>query len=1073
MSLAHHHGGMCGGLDHHSGDYTPAQRRDLDLVLAFNRAMSEAINAGRDVRATEAYLDPDPMRYMWVDEGQGRVAEQIAGAERLLAKAPTLPTPAREGVEWVAESARAARPSIVSGPDGTTLSAWLEWVPERGEVLRARLATPRSRGAQEAAVDESVVVEEVSTEPVDLFRPVAAIDGTGTCWIFVGRRDPSTGHVAVWAHRRSDTGWGEPEAVSQTEHPSFNQEVAITSDGGLEVCWQAKEGSRFAIFARGHGSDGWGPTRVVSAGIDGNVWDPAVTGLPGGGTAYAWSEYAEGSYRVVLRTVTAYGTLTEPQPLTSGSDYALHPSLAVTTDGRLWCAFDLITVHAHGGSGPTRLRPVAEVGADPAVIDGVRASGASVPSELLPDVAAGIRVVEVLDDGIRAAPGDLAGGLDVVPSGLPKLVATADGGLGVAYRVHRRLPLMTYYWEVAAQVLGPDGWEPPVTFSGTDGTLEEPSVAARPDGLVLAAQMDRRLERALTWSEGFGGRECPYLYEHHGAVIWHGIHGLGQIVLASMSSAGPVWTPSEETAATAGIVHAADRTEARRWADRPERTRHTTYVDGEQMTLYWGDLHRHSLVSRCTSGDEPSLEDFYRYAWDVCDYDFWAVTDHAENSSEHQWWGIQKIADLFHIPGVFVPLYGFEWTSAATGHQNVIFGDVARGAPSFSAFADGTTDPAGLWQALAEHPAYPAITIPHHPGAAMVHNDWDYHDPQFSRLVEIFQACRGNYESDRCFRQYSDGTATGTFTLDGLLRGHRFGFVGSSDHGHGASYVGAWARSLDRAEVFGALQARRTFAATTRDVTLDVRMSGSESGHAFLGEEAVIVGACELSIRASGYADLARVEVVRDGELVHTVSPQVTGPGEMAVGLRVEWGQAQGATVWDGALRIRGGRVLSTPFWSPEVVAVDETQVSWRATTHSFGEPYGAQRGAVETTLVGPPEAQVEVLAGERVLRATLAEISETLARDGALDIPGPAHALGQLRMQPSVGGLTSLGVRELDVEWTDPPPAERGAAHAATFYYVRLYLVDGEMAWSSPIWVLPPRADSRAKPVGARRVPN
>src|SRR5579872_7623882 len=97
-------------------------------------------------------------------------------------------------------------------------------------------------------------------------------------------------------------------------------------------------------------------------------------------------------------------------------------------------------------------------------------------------------------------------------------------------------------------------------------------------------------------------------------------------------------------------IHASDRTEARRWAGAGPRERYTAQVAGRSYGLYWGDLHRHSLVSRCTSGDEPSLEDFYRYAWDVCDYDFWAVTDHSENSSDYQWWTIQKIADLFHVP---------------------------------------------------------------------------------------------------------------------------------------------------------------------------------------------------------------------------------------------------------------------------------------------------------------------------------------------------------------------------------------------------------------------------------------
>ena len=131
----------------------------------------------------------------------------------------------------------------------------------------------------------------------------------------------------------------------------------------------------------------------------------------------------------------------------------------------------MITVHGHGGSGPTRLRPRPERGATGRRADGMREPGASVPPELLPEVSAGIRVVCVDGDGLVQPPGELAPGLNVTPSALPRLQATADGGLVVGYRVHRQLPLMTYYWEAAVQVLGPDGWRPPTTFSGTDATL--------------------------------------------------------------------------------------------------------------------------------------------------------------------------------------------------------------------------------------------------------------------------------------------------------------------------------------------------------------------------------------------------------------------------------------------------------------------------------------------------------------------------------------------------------------------------------------------------------------------------
>ncbi|HWM75773.1 MAG TPA: hypothetical protein VNQ53_18635, partial [Nocardioides sp.] len=95
--------------------------------------------------------------------------------------------------------------------------------------------------------------------------------------------------------------------------------------------------------------------------------------------------------------------------------------------------------------------------------------------------------------------------------------------------------------------------------------------------------------------------------------------------------------------------------------------------------------------------------------------------------------------------------------------------------------------------------------------------------------------------------------------------------------------------------------------------------------------------------------------------------------------------------------------------------------------------------------VVGPPAATVSVLVGGSTFEVTLGD----LARRVVHDVPVP-H--GHLRLQPGIGGLTGLGVRSIDLTWTDPePPAGRTA-----FYYARVFLVDGEMAWSSPIWVTP-----------------
>jgi hypothetical protein len=1016
--VGHGHGHGC-AADHHSGEYTERQRTDLELVLAFNHRLAQAVQDCTDITGTVAALDPDPLRYMWVDEGDGQIPTQLARAAAVLDAAPKLIGQTRGGVRVVEGSGNAARPSVATHGGGT-LVGWLEWQPDRGDRLLAELSTAAERHV-------TTVVED----PEDLFRPTAAITADGTPWLLFGRS--VAGRVGVWASRFDGSTWSAPEPVSDTDGPSFNQEVCAHPDGSLHVCWQGRVGDRFGIFARRWHGGSWAPTEWVSEDATGNVWDPTLTATPDG-MAYAWAEYADGSYAIALRS--AAGPV---RRLTGGTDYALHPSLASTADGRLWCAFDVITVHGHGGSGPTRLRPRPEHGHRAEEQDGMREPGASVPPELLPEVSAGIRVVCVDGDALVQPPGGLAPGLNVTPSALPRLQPTADGGLAVGYRVHRQLPLMTYYWEAAVQVLGPAGWAPPTTFSGTDATLEELSLAATEDGIVLATQGDGRLDRALHWTEGFGGRECPYLADHHGTVIWHGVHGAGQVVLGAVASTGPATTRGERTA----LLASDDRQEARRWtAGRRPEQRYQVRAGTATFQLYWGDLHRHSLVSRCTAGDEPSLEDFYRYAWDVNEYDFWAVTDHAENSTAYQWWSIQKIADLLHVPGRFVPLYGFEWTSADCGHQNVIYGDVARGAPIFSAFAEGSTTPDGLWRGLAEHPGFPAITIPHHPGSAMVYNDWDYHDPRFSRLVEVFQACRGNYESPACFRQYSDGTATGTFMIDGLLRGHRFGLIASSDHGHGASYLAVLANSLSRKDIFDGLHARRTCASTTRDVLVDLRL-----GPHLMGSEVEWAGPRPLRVHAQGYTELARVDILRDGELVHSVrgEPELA-PGERRVDLRAEWGKADKTTRWDGRLTVAGGRVLQPAFVSPEVVAMDPACVAWEHTTRSFGEPYGAQRGGVEVSVCGPPDARVRIEYAGRSFGIELGELAGRLAHGPVVPESDPEQP-GELLLQPAVGALLGLGVQDLELALDD-------RSSAPAFYYARVFQVDGEMAWSSPIWV-------------------
>lgn len=156
-----HHAHSCGGLDHHRGEYTDEQRADLDRVLGFNARLAAAIDSGVDVAATLQVLDPDPLRYMWVDEGQGRIAETLERAQQTLDRSAMLAGHTRGGVAPVAGSQRASRPSVAAAVDGSLLCCWVEWLPGEGDVLQSALLKPDGSPAQPSPVRLSSEVGDI------------------------------------------------------------------------------------------------------------------------------------------------------------------------------------------------------------------------------------------------------------------------------------------------------------------------------------------------------------------------------------------------------------------------------------------------------------------------------------------------------------------------------------------------------------------------------------------------------------------------------------------------------------------------------------------------------------------------------------------------------------------------------------------------------------------------------------------------------------------------------------------------------------------------------------------------
>jgi hypothetical protein len=275
---------------------------------------------------------------------------------------------------------------------------------------------------------------------------------------------------------------------------------------------------------------------------------------------------------------------------------------------------------------------------------------------------------------------------------------------------------------------------------------------------------------------------------------------------------------------------------------------------------------------------------------DAAKLDWLGVTDHNEvvggrwpdGVRDYQWWYTQKAVDLMSHPPVFIGAYSYEHSlSRPSGHRNVLF--LKRGAPLRVADRERVPDdnlPPNLWKWMQEHamtqPGQRLVIVPHtFAERSQPLADWNWENPSFDCLVEMYQGARSSYEA---FRQpigekrgSSQIDEAGHYAQDALAKGYIYGFVSFSDHGstHN-SWAAVWVPSEDREGLFDGLLARRTYAASDEMLvrtTADSHMPGEQ-----FTASASKPPQIEANITAPD--KLLRIDVVKDGKYIYTTRPQ-------------------------------------------------------------------------------------------------------------------------------------------------------------------------------------------------------
>ncbi len=256
--------------------------------------------------------------------------------------------------------------------------------------------------------------------------------------------------------------------------------------------------------------------------------------------------------------------------------------------------------------------------------------------------------------------------------------------------------------------------------------------------------------------------------------------------------------------------------------------------------------------------------------------------------------------------------------------------------------------------------------------------------------------------------------------------------------------TGFLAGGLTREALWEALRARRCYGTSGARIVLDVDVCGHAMGAEVTTAESPVV-----RCRVAGTAPLETVEIRRGLETVHRAVVRPFARDDDPWRVRVAWRGARNrgrsrSLDWSGGLTVAGGRITNA-----EGYAIDsplEGVVSWsdgavRWTSHTVGDWDG-----VVLDLDGDDDTVLSVDAGGMSLAVRLGDLGD----DGVT-------RLGPLLEQQVEFQRLALedGPREAEVEWRDAEPLP-----GVNAYWVWVTQMDGEMAWSSPVYLgVPPVA--------------
>ena len=725
-------------------------------------------------------------------------------------------------------------PSLAVSRAGEVWTAWQAY-QDRGDHVYVR----RGAGAPEQITTKGDIYRTAIAEDPDGRIHVAWSERRGTEWnlferVFDGRN------------------WSAVAQLTRGNVPNIFHKFA-SGPNGLALVWTGYENGESYLYCTTYTRGSWSaPQRIGGP----SVWSPDAVYDRAGNLHTAWDSYANGNYDIFYRTIAADGTPGAVEQITKSPGFDAHPSLAIDAQGRPWLAWD---------------QSGANWGKDWTHDDQNRST------VLYKDRS--INVI-VKDAGTWKQAPDLGA---AVPDRvrrywqLPHLAADSNGRIWALFQVRTSTAnnRIDYWaagglWDLYLTTLDHGVWQPATMLPNSTGRNEAPFQ-------IVPAPQSQPAGVWMTWATD-GRRLAGESGNYQAATMVH--YDVYAAQAAAPAAAGaPGLAAFAERSGGTQMVHPHEREDVRRIRD------YRTRVGSDEYRILRGDFHRHTDISNDGAGD-GSLEDYYRYMVDAASMDTGIVTDHNMGGDiEYNWWRTEKSYDLFLIPGRYTPLFGYERSvQYPNGHRNIVFDH--RGVRTLPV---GTAENRG--QVNSGSLVYPYLR--QNRGICMEHSlatdqgtDWRDNDPDLEPLVEIYQGYHAAYEYEGGPRAESASDALmvhgpyrpAGFYWNALAKGYKLGVQASSDHiSTHTSYALIYSPSVERSQIVDQMRRRHAYAATD-NIILDFQGADGAAQH-MMGD---IYGASrdlKLHVKAIGTEAITRIDLIRNNEIIYSVSPSKTEVG--------------------------------------------------------------------------------------------------------------------------------------------------------------------------------------------------